>query len=301
MKRFLGLALSLGISCALGLGSKAVATETGGGIYPNGAESFLTAAVPPPGYYVIDYDNYYEAQHLLGNAGNDLIPAFRVDALANAFRFVHWSSQKFLGAQVGQQFILPYVVLDVSAAGLHQHKSGFGDLTVDPLLLSFQNAKFHVVVTPEINLPTGEFKKGVLRISAGTTFNFEPVVAFTYTGAKNFEFDSKLMYDINTVNPATNYTSGNEFHTDYAVGYARNGLFTGVAGYYYRQTTDDFANGQRVGSDGFRGSVFSFGPDIHVSLAKTLLAFKWEHEVGVKNRTIGNKFWIKLIQHVGNN
>jgi len=210
MKRFLGLALSLGISCALGLGSKAVATETGGGIYPNGAESFLTAAVPPPGYYVIDYDNYYEAQHLLGNAGNDLIPAFRVDALANAFRFVHWSSQKFLGAQVGQQFILPYVVLDVSAAGLHQHKSGFGDLTVDPLLLSFQNAKFHVVVTPEINLPTGEFKKGDLANIGRNYFNFEPVVAFTYTGAKNFEFDSKLMYDINTVNPATNYTSGNE-------------------------------------------------------------------------------------------
>ncbi len=299
MKRFLRLTAFFGLLCALLSQTRAFASENGGGIYPNGAESFLTAAVPPPGYYLIDYVNYYEAQRLVGAHGNDLAPNFRVDALANAVRYVHWGPQKFLGAQLGQQVVLPYVSLDVSVAGMHQHKTGIGDLTVDPLLLSYQNAKFHVVLTPEFNLPTGAYNKNDLANIGRNYFNFEPVVAFTYTGAKNFEFDAKMMYDINGTNPDTRYKSGNEFHTDYALGYSHHGTWLGVAGYYYAQTTNDFVNGKIVGTDGFKGSVFSFGPDIHFVAGKSLFALKWEHEVGVKYRPQGDKFWLKLIQSVG--
>ncbi len=299
LKRFLRLAWSLALLCAT-VPTEVMATETGGTIYPNGAESFLTAAVPPPGYYLIDYVNYYEAQRLLGAHGEDLAPNFRVDAFANAVRYVHWGRERFLGAQLGQQIIIPYVSLDVSLAGGHQHKSGVGDITVDPLLLSYQNAKFHVVLSPEVNVPTGSYVKGDLANIGRNYYNFEPVLAFTYTGAKNFEIDTKLMYDFNGTNPATNYRSGNEFHADYAVGYNKRGMFAGVAGYFYQQTSNDLQAGNKVGPDGFRGRVFSYGPDVHMSLAKGFLAFKWEHEVGVKNRTQGEKFWIKLIQRVGN-
>ena len=300
MKRFTRLTASVGLLFALLSPSLANATENGGGIYPNGAESFLTAAVPPPGYYLIDYVNYYEAQRLVGTGGKDLVPGFRVDALADAARFVHWGPQKFLGGQLGQQVVLPYVILDVSAAGAHQHKSGFGDMTIDPLLLSYQNARFHVVLSPEFNVPTGNYVKGDLANIGRNYYNFEPLIAFTYTGAKNFEFDTKIMYDLNGTNPSTNYKSGNEIHADYVAGYTKAGMFAGIAGYFYKQTTDDLVGGVKVGSDGFRGQVFAFGPDVHMPLAKGFLAFKWEHEVGVKNRTQGEKFWIKLIQHVGN-
>jgi len=169
MKRFLRLTAFFGLLCALLSQTRAFASENGGGIYPNGAESFLTAAVPPPGYYLIDYVNYYEAQRLVGAHGNDLAPNFRVDALANAVRYVHWGPQKFLGAQLGQQVVLPYVSLDVSVAGMHQHKTGIGDLTVDPLLLSYQNAKFHIVLTPEFNLRRAPTIKTISRTSDATT------------------------------------------------------------------------------------------------------------------------------------
>ena len=244
MKRLLRRTASVGLLCAAFLAPRAAsATENGGGIYPNGAESFLTAAVPPPGYYLIDYVNYYEAQHLLGSHGNDLAPNFRVDALADAVRYVHWGPQKFLGAQLGQQVVLSYVSLDVAAGGGHQHKSGFADTTVDPLLLSYQNARFHVVLSPEFNLPTGNYVKGDLANIGRNYVNFEPLVAFTYTGQKNFEFDAKVMYDLNGTNTATNYKSGNEFHADYVAGYNNKGMFAGIAGYYYTQTTDDLRNG----------------------------------------------------------
>lgn len=299
MKRFQRLVFTAALLFA-GLSSIARAGENGGGIYPNGAESFLTAAVPPPGYYVINYVNYYEAQRLVGAGGRDLAPNFRVDALADAVRFVHWGKERFLGAQVGQQIVLPYVVLDVSVAGAHQHKSGLGDITVDPVLLSFQNSRFHFVLSPEFNLPTGSYAKGDLANIGRNYVNFEPLVAFTYTGMNNFEADAKVMYDFNGTNSATNYKSGNELHVDYGVGYSRKGTWIGIGGYYYVQTTDDTQNGVKVGSDGFRGRVFAYGPDVHIALKKAVLAAKWEHEVGARYRPQGDKFWLKLITHVGN-
>ena len=40
----------------------AAATEGGGGAYPNGAEDFMSGALPHPGTYFINYLNYYSAE-----------------------------------------------------------------------------------------------------------------------------------------------------------------------------------------------------------------------------------------------
>ena len=45
----------------LSLAGVAHATEGGGGAYHNGAEDFMTGALPPPGNYFINYFNYYSA------------------------------------------------------------------------------------------------------------------------------------------------------------------------------------------------------------------------------------------------
>jgi hypothetical protein len=55
------------------LGSKAQATEGGGGAYPNGAESFLAAALPPPGLYYINYLAHYSSDRLNDKNG-DKVP-----------------------------------------------------------------------------------------------------------------------------------------------------------------------------------------------------------------------------------
>ncbi|MDA0321808.1 MAG: hypothetical protein O2923_03700 [Verrucomicrobia bacterium] len=44
--------------------STALATEGGGGAYPNGAEGFMTGALPPPGNYLVDYSLFYSANDL---------------------------------------------------------------------------------------------------------------------------------------------------------------------------------------------------------------------------------------------
>ncbi len=37
----------------------ALATEGGGGAYPNGVEDFMSGALPPPGTYFLNYLTYY--------------------------------------------------------------------------------------------------------------------------------------------------------------------------------------------------------------------------------------------------
>jgi hypothetical protein len=45
----------------------AFATEGGGGVYPNGAEDFMSGALPPPGTYFLDYANFYHRIVLQGS------------------------------------------------------------------------------------------------------------------------------------------------------------------------------------------------------------------------------------------
>ena len=45
----------------------------------------------------------------------------------------------------------------------------------------------------------------------------------------------KLMYNLKTTNPATNYHSGDDFHTDYAVGKHRGPWMFGATGYALRR------------------------------------------------------------------
>lgn len=46
----------------------------GGQSYPNGAEGFLSGAVPPPGFYLIDYLYNYSSDSMKDNKGDDIEP-----------------------------------------------------------------------------------------------------------------------------------------------------------------------------------------------------------------------------------
>lgn len=86
------------IAAAVALGTLAIGgahAKEGGDQYPNGAETWLAGAVPPPGNYFINYFGYYGGDLVDGNGKK--APTGEVDAWFNAFRFVHTSEHKILG------------------------------------------------------------------------------------------------------------------------------------------------------------------------------------------------------------
>jgi len=301
------LFLVLSISSLLVLTSVNVyATEGGGGAYPNGAEDFMSGAAPPPGYYFIDYFLYYSADKFKGNNGYSGIPDFDLDVVANTFRFIYITKQKILGGYWGVHMFVPIVYQDVSVGTpigtLSDNKTGLGDIIVDPFILSWHFKNFHFLTAVDIYMPTGRFDKEDLANTSRNYWTFEPIVAFTYLTDFGLQVSSKIMYDINTNNPDTDYRSGQEFHFDYTVGYKVKNWSLGVGGYYYKQFTNDEMNGKKVVDlnglnvdPGFKGQVFSVGPELKYDYKNMSFILKYLFETAVENRPEGNDLWFKFV------
>ncbi len=282
------------------LTTNSFATEGGGGAYPNGAEGFMAGAVPPPGFYYLNYLNHYGADKLMDNNGNE-IGDFELKAIANVSRFVYTSPIKILGGYWGGQVIIPLVTLDAKLSinpgpgkVFDDSDSGLGDIVIDPFLVSWHSKNWHQAIGLDIILPTGSYDKN-RPVNVGRNYTtFEPIYAVTYISDDGWDLSGKFLYDFNTKNDDTNYKSGEEFHFDYAIGKQIDKAWkVGVGGYYYKQTTDDENNGVEVANN--RGQVFAMGPQVQYNKGKLSFIGKYQIETNVKNRPKGNKAWFKLI------
>lgn len=286
---------------ALLLANGLAQAKEGGDQYPNGAETWFAGAVPPPGNYFINYFGNYSGKLKDGNGNNVVGPdgkTPKVDAWFDALRFVKVTDYKLLGGNWGWHVIVPLVDQRIDAPMVGKAgKAGLGDITIDPLIISWHSPEWHTVVGLDINLSTGAYDKNDPRKSIGANYtSYEPVFGFTYMGSNGWEVSSKFMYNIKTKNGDTDYQSGDEFHVDYLVGKNFGEWGVGISGYYLKQTSDDKQSGVRVGADGNRGQVFSYGPSVkYTSKGGTHFIGQWQHETNVENRFGGDKLWFKLI------
>jgi hypothetical protein len=274
----------------------ALATEGGGGAYPNGAEDFMAGALPPPGTYLKNYLTNYSASKFKDNNGNDLIADFKLNVVADVLRFVHVTKSNILGANWGVQVIVPVAYQDVTLGGQSDNRFGLGDIIVDPIVLGWHSQNFHVTAGLDFYIPTGAYNANRLANIGRNYWTFEPVLGVTYLSDRGFELSAKCMYDINTENTDKKYRSGQEFHTDYTIGYHIDKKWAaGIGGYYYYQMTNDELNGNKVGSDGFEGRVFSIGPVVQYAYKNMSFSLKWQPEFEARNKPEGNKFWFNLV------
>jgi len=282
-------------TCLLLASASALATEGGGGIYPNGAENYMVGALPPPGTYYLLYGSHYEASTLRDNAGNKVPVDFKVQVTAVAPRIVWVTNQQVLGGQLAFHAIAPLVDLKVAVAGASGSDSGLGDMTFGAGLGYHLSPNLHYVAAVDLNAPTGHFDKNAMANVGRNHWNIEPLFAVTYLQTSGFNGDLKFMYDFNATNKGTQYRSGQEFHVDYAAGWGfGNGWTAGVGGYVYQQTTDDTNAGATVADK--RGRAMALGPSIKYDSGQGwFLTAKYEKEFQVRNRAEGGGLKIKAI------
>lgn len=294
----------------------------GGQSYPNGAEAFLSGALPPPGFYFLDYAYYYNADSMKDNDGNDIDAFDNITAVANVFRGLWVSETKILGGNYGMHLFLPVLGIDLNfkepvGPG---YKSSYDDVNLpyviySPFVLGWHllKGKLHFATSlADVFVPTGQDDRNM----AGVRHDFwtvEPVFAVTYLPG-NWEFSGKFMYDFNTTQDdcATVYgfevdrDPGQEFHVDYSVSYAFAPSFRfGVSGYYYRQTTDDSydlnpsipgpVQGLLREDEGHLSEVFAIGPGIRYSFKNMVFSLRSQWEMAAKNKTEGYNVWAKFI------
>lgn len=297
------LTLAAAACFTAGAVSTAQATEGGGGAYPNGAEDFMSGAVPPPGTYFINYFDYYSADKFADNEGNNVIPGFKLKVTADVLRFIHITDKQILGGFWGMHVFLPFMNVDVKTATPfgNDSKTGLGDIIVDPFILSWHGKNWHAATGLDIYIPTGSYDRNDLANVGRNYWTFEPIVSGTYLTDSGYEASAKVMYDFNTKNDeasllalgATEYKSGQELHVDYTLGKKLDNLSLGLTGYYYQQVTDDEANGVEV--EGNRGRVLALGPGLKYDYKNMSVSLKYQVETKVKNRPDGDNFWFKFI------
>ena len=289
--------------------SMAVQAKEGADQYPNGAENWFAGAVPPPGLHYVNYFGYYSGQLKNATGGNAILNGGTpcVEATFDAFRFVEMTKFKILGADYGVHAIVPVVYQSMNLNGRNS-TVGIGDITIDPFILGWHREHWHAATAVDIDLPTGAYNQDDPRVSIGAHYYaFEPLVALSFMPKAGWEASSKLMYNVKTTNPATDYHSGQELHMDYLAGRHLGSWMLGGSGYALKQVSDDTVHGQTappapgLWAAGRRGQVFAFGPSGgYTSKRHMIFLAQWQHETLVRNRFGGDKVWFKMIIPLGN-
>lgn len=272
------------------------ATEGGGSTYAHGTENFMVGAVPPPGLYGMVFTSRYSADEMNDPTGKDLgIPGFKVRATAIAPRLIWVPGVKVMGGDLVTHVVAPLVNLKVSALGQSQSQSGLGDMTVGVGVGYHHSPQLHSAVAVDLILPTGDYNKTNLANIGRNYATIEPVYALTYVDPKGFNGDLRLGYLINQRNKDTDYTSGDEFHFDYAAGWGLgNGWTIGVGGYYRQQVGLDKQGGVKLANS--KTSGMAIGPNIKFDSGRGwFVTAKWQFESRVKNGTEGDALWVKAV------
>lgn len=288
----------------------AQAEESGAGHYVPGALATLIDLPPtqPGMVFETAYLNY-EGDVDQTLAGGLL--AANLDAKSEALLLggFYTFEQKVLGAWYSAGALLPYVDVDITASvqaggGMvrrHDQESGFGDITLLPLMMAWKQDEWQFNAILPVYAPTGEYEEGRLANLGKNYWTFDPTVGVAYSGQNLWNWAVHTGFAINTENKDTNYKSGTVWHVEGSVqklipmGSGLLGL--GLNGFYYDQITGDSGSGARLGD--FKGRTTGVGPVLTYLLpgAEENMVFelRWLPESSVSKRLEGDYIWGKFV------
>lgn len=298
-----GFALRLILCCTAGAltASLALATENGASVYPAGVETVMPGMAPAPGQTLfLEFNNYYTASGMANSKGENELPGFQLSVAAFAPKIVHNWGVHLLGGTLISSAALPFLYESLAAPFGAQAKTGFGNADLQVGAVAYAQGDWHWWYGFDLFPPGFPFAKTDLINLGQHNLAYTPSAAFTYLPRHGrLEISSKYQYIINGADSVTNYRSGREFVWEYdgMVKITRK-LAIGGNGFFYRQLTNDVQNGFVVG-DGNRGRDFAFGPEVKYHVGKCALIAKYEKDMLVENRPIGNSFWLQFGMPLG--
>jgi hypothetical protein len=296
----------IAITSALAVTLPAEAAENGVGFYLLGGRGPMAGYLPPPGLY-IQNDTYYYDGSLGGGkrlpSGGDVIANVEAQVVADFITGTWVLPWDVLGGnlaigtitafgrpRVNANIVIDPAVLDPLEASVTDQATVFAD-PVASAVLGWHSGKWHWNITGLLNIPVGDYREGEIAnmafhrwagdISGAVTW-FDPELGIDLSAAAGFTF--------NGTNEVTDYTTGTEFHVEWAATKALSKqLSVGLVGYYYDQVTGDSGPGAQLGD--FKGRVTALGGTIayNFELGQTPIStrVKVYREFDVENRLEG--------------
>jgi len=300
---FPALLEAVAVFCFLLLGaSEAIALEGGGSHYYGGGEDFGAGSWPSHGLSLNLTILNFRFDRLKDSDGKTTPGDFQVDGLSNSLKIMYTTNINVLGATLGW-FINPSLVYQhISVDGRTKSKTEPGDLNFG-VILKQDFKDFSHIIGSDIWAPTGSYDKDDVNNIGVNYWSLGPTYAFTYVGGKDsflpgFEVSARMAYYFHTKNHATNYTSGQEFSTDYLVGQrlgSRGQYRIGVNGHFAWQMTDDSWRDAPPDFDGHKTRQFTIGPAFQYAFSNyALLTLKVQWGVYDVNHGEGTNLWLKF-------
>jgi hypothetical protein len=290
MKRIITLAAGI-VALATQLQAQSLPV---GSHYPIGAEGLNGADLPPPGFYLRDYNYFYYADKVDG------LP-FNMDILAyvQAPRLVWITDWTILGANYGCDIIVPFAYKNVSTPFGNGYQFNLGDIYACPLVLSWHLKQFDFSAAYGVWAPSGNF-------DASTPLNYLTSPGdgywshmFTLGGVwhpdekKTWSISLLNRYEISTEQDQTHITPGNMLSMEWGVGKTvAQGVDVGLVGYYQQEITEDSGPNAATALS----HVVGVGPEISVMWEKIGLisTLRYVYEADAKDRPQGHTITLTL-------
>jgi hypothetical protein len=289
---------TIGLTFAGLMVSTAMATESGASVYPAGIETVMPGMTPPPGgTLLLVFSDFYQANALLNSQGHSEIPGFHLRVAAVAVKVMHNWGLRVLGGTLVSYAALPYLYEHLDGPFGAGDKTGFSNPDIQPAAIAYQRGDWHWWYGLDVIGPGFAYNKADLVNIGQHNFALAPSGAFTYLPRCSTEISSKFQLINNGKDGATEYQSGREFVWEYdGTRNITKKLAVGVNGFYYQQTTDDRQFGLPIDN---RGRDVAIGPEIRYHLGHLELIAKYQRDMLVENRPLGNSFWVELGLPIG--
>lgn len=259
------------------------------GHYPIGVEGVKGGTLPPPGFYLRDYNYFYGATQV-NDANGDKAPVdFSAFGYANAIRPVWITDLKILGASYGMDVLVPIMYQEVKVNGVRRDAFGLGDIFAEPVTLSWHWQKLDLGIGYGLWIPTGDHDPNEFDVGLG-------YYSHMATGGATYYFDTEKTwslsalgrYEIHTKNSDYDLYPGDTLDLEWGLSKALNPSFElGVAGYWQQQMTDDTGKGAASSEEYSRVGI---GPEINWNCAKCglFVSVRYAYEVMAEDRPQGH-------------
>lgn len=266
------------------------------GHYPSGAEGIKAASLPPPGFYLRDYNLFYFADDFPGGP-----PGFDAFAYINAPRLIYMTDFKIFGANYGLDLLVPFyygeVKFDTPGGRFKDSTFAMGDLQFEPILLGWHWKQWDVGAGYAFWAPTGDYNRSGTRPSRLLAKGFW---SHMLTGGatwypdqeKTWSLSALNRYEFHMENKDLDFTAGDTWTLEFGVSKTFNKVIdVGLAGYYQKQVTGYDPDGA-----GPMDRVVGIGPEIGTVFPKLGLfaSLRYVFEFDAKDRPEGQTATLTL-------
>ncbi|MCB4767886.1 transporter [Ancylobacter sp. Lp-2] len=306
------------VLAAAGAGSVLVAgggqaAENGVGFYLLGGRGPMAGYIPPPGVYIQNDVYYYSGTGGGGKrfpSGGEIIADVDATIWADFVTGSWVLPQDVLGGNLALGVIVPFGQPDVTAdvllspasfAPIERSVTDSAFLFGDPVAtaaLGWHDGNWHWNLTGLLNIPVGDYREGAIANLSFNRWAGDISGAVTWLDPKSgIELSATAGFTFNGTNDVTDYTTGTEFHVEWAATkMLTKALSVGLVGYYYDQVTGDSGPGARLGD--YKGQVTALGGTIayNFELAHTPISarLKIYREFDAVNRLEGTAGYVTV-------